>query len=156
MSVFKDQAAFITACGQSSGTFNPEQFTLYANSLIPEEVLEFSQACDAMYHAGACPEHVLANPVFRARMAEAAKEAIDIIFVAAGFLNSLGIDVEAAWAEVLRSNMSKLDPETGKACRREDGKIMKGPNYSPANLIPVLPALPTPELVIVGTSGVPQ
>lgn len=38
-----------------------------------------------------------------------------------------------AWSEVHRSNMSKLGPD-GKPIRREDGKILKGPNYSKADL----------------------
>jgi predicted HAD superfamily Cof-like phosphohydrolase len=148
MSVFTDHAAFTTACGQPAGTFNPDQFVLYANILIPEEVIEFSIACDQMYKAGSIAEHPLSNPLYRVRLAEAAKEAIDIIMVAAGFLNNIGIDADAAWAEVLRSNMSKLDPETGLAVRREDGKIMKGPNYSPADLLPLIPHAPTPDIVI--------
>ena len=40
---------------------------------------------------------------------------------------------DAALAEVHRSNMSKLDAN-GQPVRREDGKIIKGPNYSPPNL----------------------
>lgn len=38
-----------------------------------------------------------------------------------------------AFNEVHRSNMSKLD-ENGKPVIREDGKILKGPNYFPPNL----------------------
>ena|SRR6478736_3654590 len=38
-----------------------------------------------------------------------------------------------AFNEVHRSNMSKLD-ENGNPIIREDGKIQKGPNYSPPNL----------------------
>jgi predicted HAD superfamily Cof-like phosphohydrolase len=40
---------------------------------------------------------------------------------------------DEAFAEVHRSNMSKLG-EDGKPVLREDGKIMKGPNFSPPNL----------------------
>ena len=32
------------------------------------------------------------------------------------------------------SNMSKVNPETGKPDRREDGKILKGPNYTPPSM----------------------
>lgn len=40
--------------------------------------------------------------------------------------------IQQAFARVHASNMSKLDPETGQPIRRrEDGKIMKGPNYKP-------------------------
>jgi hypothetical protein len=38
-----------------------------------------------------------------------------------------------AFARVHQSNMSKLDDD-GKPIKREDGKIMKGPNYMPPDL----------------------
>ena len=38
-----------------------------------------------------------------------------------------------AWTELCRSNMSKLGDD-GKPVLREDGKILKGKNYSPADL----------------------
>jgi predicted HAD superfamily Cof-like phosphohydrolase len=56
---------------------------------------------------------------------------IDLQYVLDGAFLSLGLhDVkEVAFAEVHRSNMSKLG-EDGKPIRREsDGKVMKGPNY---------------------------
>lgn len=56
---------------------------------------------------------------------------IDLQYVLDGAFLSFGLhDVkEAAFAEVHRSNMSKLG-EDGKPIRREsDGKVMKGPNY---------------------------
>lgn len=42
-------------------------------------------------------------------------------------------DFDRIFAEVHRSNMSKLG-EDGKPIYREDGKVLKGPNYSPADL----------------------
>jgi len=45
--------------------------------------------------------------------------------------------LEAAFREVHRSNMSKL-LEDGSVLRREDGKVLKGPNYSPADIHSVL------------------
>ncbi len=56
---------------------------------------------------------------------------IDLQYVLDGAFLSFGLhDVkEVAFAEVHRSNMSKLG-EDGKPVRREsDGKVMKGPNY---------------------------
>lgn len=56
---------------------------------------------------------------------------IDLQYVLDGAFISFGLsDVkDAAFAEVHRSNMSKLG-EDGKPIRREgDGKVMKGPNY---------------------------
>lgn len=41
---------------------------------------------------------------------------------------------DAAFAEVHRSNMSKLD-ENGKPILRDDGKILKSRNYTPPNLL---------------------
>lgn len=42
-------------------------------------------------------------------------------------------DFDRVFAEVHRSNMSKLGDD-GKPIFREDGKVLKGPNYSPADL----------------------
>lgn len=61
---------------------------------------------------------------------------IDLQYVLDGAFLSFGLQAvkEAAFSEVHRSNMSKLD-EDGKPIRRpEDGKVMKGPNYFKPNL----------------------
>lgn len=64
-----------------------------------------------------------------------AKELGDILYMAIasvcdhGLQNHLGGILE----EVHRSNMSKLDDE-GKPVKNEDGKIVKGKNFSPADL----------------------
>ena len=47
--------------------------------------------------------------------------------------NYFGEILFKAFQEVLRSNMSKIDKD-GKVKRREDGKIIKGPDYFPPNL----------------------
>ncbi len=47
---------------------------------------------------------------------------------------------DAAFLEVHRSNMSKLGPD-GKPVVRDDGKVMKGPDYSPPDLRPILSAV---------------
>lgn len=47
--------------------------------------------------------------------------------------------VVAAFEIVHKSNMSKLD-ENGQPVRREDGKIMKGPNYKVPDMTPVVTA----------------
>ena len=57
----------------------------------------------------------------------------DLIYVLAGSLVSFGVDLDKCFAEVHRSNMSKLG-EDGKPIVREDGKILKGPNYTPPDL----------------------
>tara|TARA_R100000742_G_C4224744_1_gene47632 strand:- start:43 stop:192 length:150 start_codon:yes stop_codon:yes gene_type:complete len=45
----------------------------------------------------------------------------------------MGWDLDRALHRVHESNMSKLDDE-GKPIYREDGKVLKGPNYKPPNL----------------------
>jgi predicted HAD superfamily Cof-like phosphohydrolase len=60
----------------------------------------------------------------------------DIQYVLDGAYLSFGLShlKEQAFAEVQRSNLSKLGAD-GKPIRREsDGKVMKGPNYSAPNL----------------------
>ena len=61
-----------------------------------------------------------------------AKELVDILYVVYGMGHSLGINLDECFAEVHRSNMSKL--EDGKVLYRPDGKVMKGKYYSPAVL----------------------
>ena len=57
----------------------------------------------------------------------------DLIYVLAGSLVSFGVDLDACFAEVHRSNMSKLGKD-GKPIVREDGKILKGPDFTPPDL----------------------
>lgn len=61
------------------------------------------------------------------------KELADILYVVYGTAASFGLPINAAFREVHRSNMSKLG-EDGKPIYREDGKALKGPNYSPADI----------------------
>ena len=66
-------------------------------------------------------------------MVEIADALTDILYVSYGMGAALGIDLDKCFEEVQRSNMSKLGAD-GKPIYREDGKVMKGPNYSPPNL----------------------
>lgn len=61
----------------------------------------------------------------------------DILYVTYGAGHAYGMNLDACFAEVQRSNMSKLG-EDGKPIYREDGKVLKGPNYSEPNLYEVL------------------
>lgn len=61
----------------------------------------------------------------------------DIIYVTYGAGHAFGIDLDKCFEEVQRSNMSKLGAD-GKPIYRDDGKIMKGPNYSEPDLRKVL------------------
>lgn len=62
-----------------------------------------------------------------------AKELADLLYVVYGAAVFLEIPLEEAFEEVHRSNMSKLGAD-GKPVLRKDGKILKGPNYSEANM----------------------
>ena len=64
---------------------------------------------------------------------EIADALTDILYVTYGAGHSFGIDLDKCFAEVQRSNMSKLGND-GKPIYNENGKVMKGPNYSKPNL----------------------
>lgn len=57
----------------------------------------------------------------------------DIVYVAYGTALSYGVDLDAALAEVHRSNMTKVGPN-GEVLRREDGKVLKPATYEPPSL----------------------
>lgn len=57
----------------------------------------------------------------------------DLIYVLIGLALKMGFDLDGAFREVHRSNMSKLGKD-GKPIKREDGKVLKGPNYTPPKL----------------------
>lgn len=57
----------------------------------------------------------------------------DILYVICGTAYCYGIDLDAAFEEVHRSNMTKLGPQ-GQPIYRSDGKVLKGPRYEPPDL----------------------
>jgi len=61
------------------------------------------------------------------------KELADLVYVCYQYAANMGWDLDEAMHRVHESNMSKLD-ENGKPIYREDGKVLKGPNYLPPNL----------------------
>ena len=61
----------------------------------------------------------------------------DLLYVVYGAGHSFGIDLDKCFAEVHRSNMSKLG-EDGEPIYREDGKVLKGPNFSEPDLTSIL------------------
>ena len=73
------------------------------------------------------------------------KELADLVYVCFQFAASQEWDLDEAMRRVHRSNMSKLD-ENGKPIYREDGKVLKGPNYKPPEL---------DDIVNVNHAGVP-
>lgn len=63
----------------------------------------------------------------------------DKLYILCGTILKHGMQhkIEEVFAEIQRSNMSKLG-EDGKPVFREDGKILKGPNYTPPQIAPIL------------------
>lgn len=57
------------------------------------------------------------------------KELADLVFVCYQYAVARGWNLDIALKRVFESNMSKF--VDGVALRREDGKILKGPNYHP-------------------------
>ena len=65
--------------------------------------------------------------------AECLKELADLVYVCYQYAANLGWNLDEALDRVHQSNMSKLD-DNGNPIYREDGKVLKGPNYQPPNL----------------------
>jgi len=84
-------------------------------SLIDEEWSEFHEA----YHFKDDSEQL--------------KELSDLVYVCYQYAVNKGWDLDEAMRRIHLSNMSKLGPD-GLPIRREDGKVLKGPNYRPPNL----------------------
>lgn len=64
---------------------------------------------------------------------EIAKELSDLLYVVYGAADAYGIPIDECFAEVHRSNMSKLDKD-GNPIFRTDGKILKSELYEPADM----------------------
>lgn len=63
----------------------------------------------------------------------------DMLYILCGTILEHGLQhkIEDVFNEIQRSNMSKLG-EDGKPIYREDGKVMKGPNYFKPNFEEIL------------------
>lgn len=70
-------------------------------------------------------------------MVEIADGIADLLVVTFGTAISYGIDMQPIFDEVHRSNMSKRWSD-GKVHYDDGGKVLKSPDYSPANLQPIL------------------
>ena len=59
----------------------------------------------------------------------------DMLYILCGTIIEHGMQnvIDDVFEEIHRSNLSKLD-ENGNPIYREDGKVVKGPNYFPPNL----------------------
>lgn len=95
---------------------NPDEITQTLRARLIQE--EFDELQEAMHSKN---------------LPAIAKELADLLYVVYGTAVSLGIDMEPVFKEVHRSNMSKVGGH-----KREDGKWVKPPTYSPANLETIL------------------
>ncbi len=116
---FRDQEKFMRACDQTTDVWNQEQFDLYVN-LIEEEFKELKDAIAA------------------GDKVEILDALEDIMVVTAGAMHSAGMDGEGGWKEVMRTNFAKIDRETGKVRKREDGKVLKPLGWTPPELAPYI------------------
>jgi len=60
-------------------------------------------------------------------------ELTDLLYVTYGAILACGVDADAVFVEVHRANMQKLDGP-----RRADGKLLKPPNWQPADVAGVI------------------
>ena len=93
----------------------------YQTKLIEEEFQEFIQAEGMLFRHG------------RNQKEECLKELADLVYVCYQYAENMGWFLDEALDRVHKSNMSKLG-EDGKPIYREDGKVLKGPNYKPPTL----------------------
>ena len=118
MSNFDDVRTFMETYGQEVNTkpsFPDEKIVQLRYDLIKEELDELSSA------------------IKDRDIVEVADALTDLLYVVYGAGHSWGINLDKCFAEVQRSNMSKLGKD-GKPIYNEHGKVMKGPNYSKPNL----------------------
>jgi predicted HAD superfamily Cof-like phosphohydrolase len=117
-------------------------------ALILEEFIELTEACvneesetsqellqtlhHAMHHVKALTEENL-----NVSVVDVADALTDINYVTYGAGHCFGVNLDACMEEVQRSNMSKLGAD-GQPIYNEHGKVMKGPNYQPPDLVAVL------------------
>lgn len=70
-------------------------------------------------------------------LVEIADALADMLYIINGTCVSYGIPIDEIFNEVHASNMSKLD-QNGKVIRREDGKVLKGPNYFKPKILEII------------------
>jgi len=119
MNPFRDQEKFMKACDQTVEGFNADQFNMYL-TLIEEEADELGEA------------------IKNHDQIETLDALIDILVVTIGAIHSAGFDAEGAWKEVMATNFNKIDRETGKVRKREDGKVLKPVGWTAPNMVPFL------------------
>ena len=116
---FRDQEKFMRACDQTVGEPNEEQYKLYLK-LMEEEWKELKTA------------------LLMEDRVEQLDALLDFIVVTTGAIHSAGFDGEGGWKEVMATNFAKIDRDTGKVRKREDGKVLKPMGWTAPNLEPFL------------------
>ncbi len=112
---------FRTKYGLKSSNSRARPKNSYQKDLIVEEFKEFLEAQGMLFmHGNNVQEDCL-------------KELADLVYVCYQYAENMRWDLDGALDLVHQSNMSKLD-EDGKPIYREDGKVLKGPNYKPPDL----------------------
>ena len=97
----------------------------YQKNLIVEEFKEFLEAEGELWHN---------HPDYPS---EALKELADLVYVCYQYAENMGWFLDEALDRVHQSNMSKLGKD-GKPIYREDGKVLKGPDYEPPTLMDLI------------------
>ena len=118
MSNFKEVKKFMETFGQKVETkpqFPDEKTMQLRFDLIKEELSELEEAMKTK------------------NLKEVADALTDILYVTYGAGYAYGIDLDQCFKEVQRANMSKLG-EDGKPIYNDQGKVMKGPNYTKPDL----------------------
>lgn len=122
MSNFEDVGLFMSTFGQEvkeKAEFPDNDTIALRLELIQEELNELREA------------------IGNADIVEVADALTDILYVTYGAGHAFGIDLDKCFQEVQESNMSKLD-HNGEPIYREDGKVMKGPNYFSPDLASIV------------------
>ena len=110
--------------------FTAESFDQYEDAVIEQMTL-----IDEEHHELLDAHEVWKRDRFRTKYDEAKiLDAIcDSIYVLIGLALKMNFDLDGAFREVHRSNMSKLG-EDAKPIKRADGKVLKGPHFTPPKL----------------------
>lgn len=111
--------------------------------LLIEEVLELASALKVSVEVGHTEE---GDPAYEVTaygddsevdLVEAADALGDIEYVTHGANLAFGLPADKVFAEIQRSNMTKLGAD-GLPVYRADGKLIKGPNWEPPKIEPIL------------------
>lgn len=93
-------------------------------TLIREEYEEVLEAFAELEQANGSPEIALAHLMH---------ELADLLYVTYGAFTACGVDADAVFSELHRANMQKANGP-----RRADGKVMKPPDFIPADVASII------------------